>query len=142
MNFNKTRIAPFCYIAAAFLAGLIAGPFIMPQVVSAQARVQKTTRVMTKDLAGWCDGKEAIVEYSDEPAGPSAKHYHPGHSFSYMIEGSRTVTSDGASAEVVPAGGVHYEAPMKANVSNNASPARVVTFRILEKGKPETVVAP
>ncbi len=142
MDFNNERTALFCYIAAAFLAGAIAGTVTLPSVVNAQARAQKTTRLMTTDLAGWCDGKEAVIEYSEEAPGPGRKHYHPGHSFTYMIEGSRTVTIDGMTTEVVPAGGVHYEAPMQANVSNNGSPARVVTFRILEKGKEETVVAP
>jgi quercetin dioxygenase-like cupin family protein len=145
MSFDKTKVALFCYITVAFLSGVIVGPLTLPRLsaqVSTQERSQKTTRLMTTDLAGWCDGKEAVVEYNEEAQGPSAKHYHPGHSFSYMIEGSRTVVVDGKPAQVVPAGGIHYEAPMKANVSINASPAKVVTFRILEKGKTETVSAP
>ena len=97
---------------------------------------------MTTDLAGWCDGKEAVVEYSEEDPGPSAKHYHPGHSFSFMIDGSRTVTVDGMPVQTVRAGEIHYEAPLRPNISNNASPAKVVTFRILEKGKAESVPVP
>ena len=146
MSFNKTKVASFCYLAVAFLSGAIVGPLMIPVALRAQVgtqvRTQKTTRLMTTDLEGWCDGKEAVVEYSEEGPGPSAKHYHPGHSFAYMIEGSRTVTVDGTPAQVVPVGGIHYEAPMKANVSNNASPAKVITFRILEKGKPGTVRVP
>ena len=145
MSFSKSKVAPFCYIAVAFLSGVIVRSLTIPAAVSAQAgtqvRAQKTTRLITTDLAGWCDGKEAVVEYSEEGPGASAKHYHPGHSFSYMIEGSRTVTADGMP-QTVPVGGIHYEAPMKASVSNNASRAKVVTFRILEKGKTESVLVP
>jgi quercetin dioxygenase-like cupin family protein len=145
MSLDKARVALFCYITVAFSSGVIVGPLAFPSLnaqVGTQERSQKTTRLMTTDLAGFCDGKEAVVEYHEEAQGPSAKHYHPGHSFSYMIEGSRTVIVDGKPQQAVPVGGVHYEAPMKANVSINASPAKVITFRILEKGKPETVVAP
>jgi quercetin dioxygenase-like cupin family protein len=145
MSFNKTKVALFCYITLAFLSGVIVGPHAIPGLsaqVGTQERAQKTTRLMTTDLAGWCDGKEAVVEYNEEARGPSAKHYHPGHSFSYMIEGSRTVTVDGMPAQVVPVGGIQYEAPMKASASNNVSPAKVITFRIIEKGKPETVLVP
>jgi hypothetical protein len=146
MRFNKTKVAPFCYIAVAFLSGVIVRSLTIPAALSAQVgtqvRAQKTTRLITTDLAGWCDGKEAVVEYSEEGPGPSAKHYHPGHSFSYMIEGSRTVTAADGTPQIIAVGGIHYEAPMKASVSNNASRAKVVTFRILEKGKTESVVVP
>jgi hypothetical protein len=145
MSLDKTKLALFCYLTVAFLSGVAFGPLVFSSLsaqVSTQERTQKTTRLMTTDLAGWCDGKEAVVEYHEEAQGPSVKHYHPAHSFSYMIEGSRTVVVDGKPQQVVPVGGIHYEAPMKANVSINASPAKVVTFRILEKGKPETVSVP
>ena len=145
MSFEKNKVALFCYIIVAFLSGVIVGPLAFPSLsaqVSTQERSQKTTRLMTTDLAGWCDGKEAVVEFHEEAPGASSKHYHPGHSFSYMIEGSRTVIVDGKPAQAVPVGGIHYEAPMQANVSINASPAKVITFRILEKGKTETVAVP
>ena len=146
MSFSKTKVASFCIIAAAFLSGVIVRSLTIPAALSAQVgaqgRVQKTTRLMTTDLAGWCDGKEIAVEYHEEGPGATARHYHPGHSYSYMIEGSRTVTVDGMPVQTVRAGEIHYEAPMRANVSNNTTAAKVVTFRIFEKGKPESVPAP
>lgn len=142
MSFNKSKVESFCYIAVAFLTGIIVGSPTIPAALNTQVRAQETTRLMTVDLAGWCDGKEAVVEYHEEGPGPSAKHYHHGHSFSYMIEGSRTVTADGMPAQIVRRGEIHYEAPMRANVSNNASAAKVVTFKILEKGKTESVPVP
>jgi hypothetical protein len=144
MSFNKTKVALFCHITVAFLSGVIVGPHVIPALsaqVGTPVKAQRTT-LITTDLAGWCDGKEAIVEYSEETAGVGAKHYHPGHSFSYVIEGSRSITADGIPAQVVPTGGLQYEAPMKASASNNLSPAKVITFRILEKGKAETVLVP
>src|SRR5579862_2874445 len=145
MSLNKTAVAPYCYLAVAFLSGVFVGALTIPGALSAQVgtpvRAQKTTRLITTDLAGWCDGKEAVVEYNEEGPGASIKHYHPGHSFTYMIEGSRTVTADGMP-QTIPVGGIHYEAPMKVNISINASPVRVVTFRILEKGKAESVRVP
>jgi hypothetical protein len=146
MSFAKTKVASFCILATVFLSGVIVGSgtnaAALSAQVAAQGRAQETTKLMTTDLAGWCDGKEIVVEYHEEGPGPSSKHYHPGHSFSYMIEGSRTVTVDGMPVQVVRAGEIHYEAPMRANISNNASAAKVVTFRIMEKGKTESVVVP
>ena len=125
-----------------FALGVVVGSFTSHGAINAQVRTQKTMRLMTTDLAGWCDGKEAVVEYQEEGPGSSAKHYHPGHSFSYMVEGSRTVTVDGQPPQIIRAGEVHYEAPMRANISDNASSAKVLTFRILEKGKPASVPVP
>ena len=127
--------------ASIFVLGVVVGSLTV-SALSMQVRTQKTTRLMTTDLTGWCEGKEIIVDYQEEGPGQSAKHYHPGYSFSYMIEGSRTVKEDGAPPQIVRTGGIHFEAPMKANISENAGPAKVVTFRIVEKGKPESVQVP
>ena len=66
------------YIACAFAIGLFIGQLTAP-VVSAQFRTVKTTRLLTKDLASWCDGKEVSVELNEAGPGTSGKHYHPGH---------------------------------------------------------------
>jgi hypothetical protein len=97
---------------------------------------------MTTDLAGFCDGKEVVVDYSEVEPGATAKHYHPGYSFGYMIEGSQTSTQDGGPPVVIHKGEVLLEQPMRINVSENSAAAKVVTFRILEKGKPASVQVP
>jgi quercetin dioxygenase-like cupin family protein len=117
------------------------GSLVIP-ALSQQVRTLKTTRLVTTDLAGFCDGKEVVVDYSEVAPGASAKHYHPGYSFGYVIEGSQTSSQEGRPPIVVRKGELLLEEPTQANISENSAPAKVVTFRILEKGKPETVRVP
>jgi quercetin dioxygenase-like cupin family protein len=127
--------------AAIFGFGAAVGSLTIPEL-SAQVRTLTTTRLITTDLAGFCDGKEVVVDYSEVAPGASAKHHHPGYSFGYMIEGSQTSTQAGKPAIVVRKGELLLEEPTQVNISENLAPAKVVTFRILEKGKPQTVRVP
>src|SRR3981189_3164089 len=117
---------------AIFVIGAAVGSLTIPEL-SAQVRTLKSTRLTTTDLTGFCDGKEVVVDYSEVAPGASSKHYHPGYSFGYMIEGSQTSTQEGRSLIVIRTGELLLEQPMEANVSENSAPAKVVTFRILEK---------
>ena len=126
---------------AIFVIGAAVGSLTIPEL-SAQVRTLKSTRLTTTDLTGFCDGKEVVVDYSEVAPGASSKHYHPGYSFGYMIEGSQTSTQEGRSLIVIRTGELLLEQPMEANVSENSAPAKVVTFRILEKGKPQAVRVP
>jgi quercetin dioxygenase-like cupin family protein len=74
--------------------------------------------------------------------GASAKHYHPGYSFGFVIEGSEISMQEGRPPTVIHKGEVLLEQPMQVNVSENSAAAKTVTFRILEKGKPESVRVP
>jgi len=127
--------------AAIFVIGVAVGSLAIP-ALSQQVRTLKTTRLMTTDLAGFCDGKEVVVDYSESEPGASAKHYHPGYSFNYVIEGSEISTQEGRPPIVIHRGEVLFEQPMQVNVSENSAPVKFVTFRILEKGKPENVRVP
>jgi hypothetical protein len=127
--------------AAIFVIGAVVGSLTIPEL-SAQVRSLATTRLITTDLAGFCDGKEVVVDYSEVAPGASSKHTHPGYSFGYMIEGSQTSTQQGKPPVVIHKGELLLEDPTQANVSENSAPAKVVTFRILEKGKPQTVRVP
>jgi quercetin dioxygenase-like cupin family protein len=126
---------------AIFVIGVAAGSLTIAPL-SAQFRTLKTTRLVTTDLAGFCDGKQVVVDYSEVEPGASDKHYHPGYSFGYMIEGSQTSTQEGGPPIVIRRGELLLEQPMRVNVSENSAPAKVVTFRILEKGKAESVRVP
>jgi quercetin dioxygenase-like cupin family protein len=126
---------------AIFVIGAAAGSLTIPEL-SAQIRTLTTTRLITTDLAGFCDGKEVVVDYSEVAPGASARHYHPGYSFGYVIEGSQTSAQEGKPPVVIHKGELLLEQPAQVNVSENSAPAKVVTFRILEKGKPQSVRVP
>ena len=128
-------------LATVFGLGVIIGAATIP-TLSAQLRTQTDKRLITVDLAGFCNGKYVAIDYSEESAGLIAKHYHPGHLFNYILEGSRKVTVEGAPPQIIHSGEIHHELPMRPNVSENLSAAKVLTFRLLEKGTRESVQVP
>jgi quercetin dioxygenase-like cupin family protein len=133
----KTRIC----IAFAFVLGIIVGHMKLP-VAFAQLRTVKAGRLSTTDLTGWCEGKEVTVELNEIGPGTSGSHYHPGHSFTYVLEGSETYALDGQTQRIVRAGDVLHEAPMELHTVDNLSPVKLLVVRVIEKGKQATVRVP
>jgi quercetin dioxygenase-like cupin family protein len=128
-------------VASVFGLGMLVGNVAVP-VMSAQFRTVNTTRVLTTDLAGWCDGKEVTVELNEAAPGTSGKHFHPAHSFSYILEGSETYALEGQASRTIRPGDVLYEAPMQVHTVDNLSPVKLLVVRIIEKGKQATVRLP
>lgn len=124
-----------------FATGVIVGSLIVP-ALSAQLRTAKATRVTNIDLAGFCDGKEVLVDLIEDGPGTSGKHYHPGYSISYVVEGAQISTVEGRPPMTVKAGDVLYEEPMQTHTSETPSTAKVFSVRIVEKGKPTTIRVP
>ena len=127
--------------ACIFVLGAIVGSYAIP-AVNAQFRNVTNNRLLTVDLAGWCEGKEVTVELSDAGAGTSGKHYHHGHSFTYIIEGSEEYVQEGKPVKTVKAGDVLHEVPMGIHTAANQTRVKLLTFRLMEKGKPATVRVP
>lgn len=127
--------------ASIFVLGVIVGGLLIP-TVRAQFRSVKTTNLLTTDLAGWCDGKEVTIELDEAGPGTCGKHYHPGHSFTWVIEGSETYELEGQPVKIVKAGDVLHEEPMQVHTVENESPVKLLVMRIAEKGKPATVRVP
>jgi len=129
-------------IVTVFCAGLMAGRLLIPSAVNAQTRVGRTTNLTTTDLSGWCDGKEVTVEVNDFGPGTSGRHYHPAHSFTWILEGSETYTLEGQPPRNVTTGDLLHEAPMQVHTLENQGPVKLLVLRVAEKGKPATVRVP
>jgi quercetin dioxygenase-like cupin family protein len=128
-------------IGFAFIFGVLAGHMATPAAYS-QLRTTKTTNLRTSDLSGWCDGKEVTVELNEAGPGTSGKHYHPAHSFTYILEGSEAYALEGEPARMVHAGDVLHEAPMQVHTVENLAPVKLLVVRVIEKGKEATVRLP
>jgi len=129
------------WIGSAFVLGVVVGHMTVP-TAHAQFRTVKTDRVLTTDLAGWCDGKEVTVELNDAGPGTSGKHYHPAHSFTYVLAGSEIYTLEVQGPKTVSAGNILHEAPMQVHTVDNASQVKLLVVRVIEKGKEATVRQP
>jgi len=124
-----------------FLVGVWAGHALIP-TAAAQFRSTKSERLLSTDLSGWCDGKEVTVELNDAGTGTSGKHYHPAHSFTYVLDGTETYALDGQQPRTVHAGELLYEPPMRLHTVDNTSPVKLLVIRVAEKGKQATVRVP
>jgi quercetin dioxygenase-like cupin family protein len=79
-----------------------------------------------------------LIERSGESS--SAKHFHPGGEFGFVLEGAVTVATDGNPEETLEAGASFYQPPGEWHiVGTTADGARTVVFRVLKKGQPMIV---
>ena len=120
-----------------FVIGILCGSWFVP-AVRAQYQTTKTTELMRTDLGSWCDGKEVTIQVLEAGPGSSGKHYHPAHSFGWIIEGSEIQIVQGRPAATHTVGDVNHEEPMQVSETQNAAPVKKLQFRIVEKGKPAT----
>jgi quercetin dioxygenase-like cupin family protein len=128
-------------VVPSFAAGVLLATWANP-VVSAQFRSVETKELLRADLGTWCPGKEVIISVQQSGPGVSAKHYHPGHTFTWVIEGSETRTVEGKPLQVARTGEVMREEPMEIGSTQNTEPVKLLHFRIFEKGKPATTNVP
>src|SRR4030095_5244472 len=89
--------------------------------------------------SGASNGKEVTVELNQADPGTSGKHFHPAHSFTYVLEGSETYTLEGQGPNTVKVGDVLHEAPTQLHTVENLSPVKLLVVRVIEKGKAPTV---
>jgi quercetin dioxygenase-like cupin family protein len=137
---NMTRTA-LVLVTLSFLAGVVATAWLAPSL-HAQDRGTKNTELLRTDLGAWCEGKEITVEIQESGPGSSGKHYHPGHAFAWIIEGSLVRMIQGGQSRTSGIGDVIYEGPMQVSETRNSVPVRALIFRVIEKGKPVTVLVP
>jgi quercetin dioxygenase-like cupin family protein len=111
-------------------------------VLTAQPEPVKLTVLLKTDLVG-IEGKEAAVRLVEiAPGAEVGKHYHPGHVFAYVLEGSGIVEAEGQPPVTLKQGDVNYEPPRQVHTAKNASttaPFKLLAWSIVEKGQPHAV---
>lgn len=136
-------------IAAILVTGTSTGA-ILSQFVNAQQGVPREVRALPlkhtvihrMDLAGLAGKQAALVAVEYAPGASDQKHYHSGHLFSYIVEGSVIWEVDGEPPITLNAGDAFYDRPKQVHNHRNASataPAKFVAFFVEEKGQPRSV---
>jgi quercetin dioxygenase-like cupin family protein len=128
-------------VLALTLALGIAVGVIGERVLSAQPAPVISTDIFKADVVG-VEGKEGIVQFVELlPRGASGIHYHPAHTFVYVMEGTLTVESEGHPPMTFKAGEAFQEAPGNVHEAKNLTggPLKLVVFRVHPKGQPITV---
>ena len=125
-------------LALTFAVGIVVG-VVGNHVLNAQQAPFKRADLLKADLVGM-EGKELIVQLVEfAPRGASGKHWHPGQEAFYVLEGSEIFEMEGHPPMTVKAGEAAYGPAKIVHDGKNPSataPAKVVVFRIHEKGQP------
>jgi quercetin dioxygenase-like cupin family protein len=138
-------MSPRTFILAAlvFTAGVAVGTLVPSLSAQTQTRPTETKDLMMPvDLGTWCPGKQVTMQLVSAAPGTSARHYHPAHSFTYVLDGSETKTVDGKAPVTVRAGDVLHESPAEIHETRNTAPVKLLVVRVMEKGKEMTVRLP
>ena len=126
----------------ALFAAMVAFSFVGGQGAAAHETKPAVKSLLKTPLAGIA-GKEAnIVLFDVGPGWKIGKHFHPGHVFVYMIQGSIKIEVEGQPVRVIGPGDVLHELPDRNMVANNISStkgARFLVFQVGDIGKPLTV---
>ena len=134
---NRTVLLLSVTLAVGITVGVIG-----TQILKAQQEPIKRTVLLKTDLPG-IEGKEARLILSEYAPGAAAgKHYHPGHEFVYLLEGSGVLEVEGKPPVTVNPGGVFYQPPNQVHNFKNPSTTnhlKLLVFFIPEKEKPFTV---
>jgi quercetin dioxygenase-like cupin family protein len=120
----------------------IAIGMIGSQLINAQQPPPKSPVLLRTDLSG-IESKEGVILLSEiAPGAVGGKHYHPGHMFGYVIEGSMIMEFEGKPPVTFKAGETFYLAPKEVHYAKNVSttaPVKVLNFSIADKGQPLNV---
>lgn len=136
-------------LIAVFSAGMGMDALLIP-FVNAQQGVPKQVRplplkhtvIHRMDLAGLEGEQGALVAVEYAPGAGDQKHYHSGHLFTYIVEGSVIWEVEGQPPVTLNAGDAFYDPPKRVHNHRNASatqPAKFVAFFIETKGQKRTV---
>ena len=148
MNRRTTILTTLSFLMGVALGnwlvpGVVLGSLFTPlAIVQTARRTIETKDLMRVDLGSWCEGKEVIIQLQDAGPGSSGKHYHPAHSFNWVIEGSEVHTTEGKPATIAKPGDVLHDRPGEVHETQNSAPVKLLLFRVIEKGKPVTTNLP
>ncbi len=141
---GRTSLYFAAVLAGTIAAGMATSQGLHAQDQQAQTPKEKITPLLKTALAGM-EGKEvSIVHISAPPGFVTAKHFHPGEVFLYVLEGAITIEMDGDAPIKLGPGDVFQEQPGRSMVGRNLSSthgAKILVFQIGDKGKPLTVKA-
>jgi len=132
----KARLFPVVSIVAATAVGTLA---VQSLGAGENPPKAKSTLLLEQKLEGLPGYKVQVVIVDGPPGWVGSKHYHPGHLFGYVIEGTYQVNFEGMASRTIPAGEVFYENPNSVMRSKNASStegSKQIVFQVLPEDQP------
>lgn len=109
------------------------------QALGAQQPIERTVLVKSESLKGIPGMDGYVMEVTIAPGAQSGRHVHPGHEFSYVLDGEGMLEVDGRPPLALKKGVTFHNEPMVVHNGINSSmttPLHVLVFYVLETGKP------
>ncbi len=131
---NRKSLALFAAVAAFSFAGA--------QGVAAHETKTVIKNLLKMPLADIANKEANVVLLDVAPGWKLDNHFHPGHVFVYIIQGSIKIEVEGEPVRVLGPGDVLFELPNRNMVANNISStkgAKFLVFQVGDIGKPLTV---
>ncbi len=126
----------------ALFAAMAAFSFVGAQGAAAHETKPAVKSLLKMPLTGVAGNEANLVLFNVGPGWKINNHFHPGHVFVYMIQGSIKIEVEGEPVHVLGPGDVLYELPDRNMVANNISStkgAKFLVFQVGDIGKPLTV---
>ena len=122
----------------ALIVGVVLGAF-GTQALHAQQPITRTVLVKSEGLKGISGMDGYVMDVTIAPGAQSGRHVHPGHEFSYVLDGEGILEVDGQPPLTLKKGVTFHNEPMVVHNGVNSSmttPLHVLVFYVLETGKP------
>jgi quercetin dioxygenase-like cupin family protein len=128
-------------LAVGFVLGALAtqGLHAQPQGITRAVLVKSEKLTKIPGMDGY------VVDVTVGPGAQSGWHIHPGHEFSYVLDGEGMLEVQGQPPTLLKKGvGYHVDAMAPHNGINTSktSPLHVAVFYVLESGKPLATPVP
>lgn len=126
-------------LAVAIAAGMATSKGLRADEQPKQAPQEVVTPLLETPMAGVADKEVNILHISVSPGFVTARHYHPGQLFIYVLDGAVTIEVDGEAPVKLGPGDVFEEPPGRPMVGKNLSSthgAKLLVVQIGDKGKP------
>jgi quercetin dioxygenase-like cupin family protein len=115
-------------------APLVAAAALVCAIGVAQAQEKAQIKDVLKTALSVSAAQEVNVRHYDVPAGwATPKHYHTGHMFLYVVEGTGIMETEGQS-RTARSGEVLHQLPEKTMVMRNASASERLKFVLFQVG--------
>ena len=141
---KRTSLVLSFALAAAIIVGAAASPNLHAQEQQEYISKAKSTTLLKTTLAGM-KGKEVNIVRGSLPSGfVGGKHFHTGHVFIYILEGSLIMEMEGDAPRKLEAGDVFQEPQGRTMLVRNLSTThgvKLLVFQIGDEGKPRMIKA-
>jgi quercetin dioxygenase-like cupin family protein len=123
-------------VAFTFVLGIALGAVVQAGIAAERAG-QVNRQLLTENLTG-CVSKQLSVAILESPPGSIGFHFHPGETFTYVLDGKLTHEVRGQSVSTLESGGFIHDDNREVHQTNYLTPVKLLIVRVLDQGQPET----